>query len=103
MWSLPGNGIRKNLMGYNVEGDIVNLFLETIHKLPSDCIKILQLASCIGNKFGLGELSIITKSGKNKVYQDLKPALELDLIIETRDGSLYFVHDRVPAGFLFFE
>lgn len=89
----------EKLMGFNVEGDIVNLFLETINKLPSGCIDVLKLASCIGNKFGLGELSIITKSGKNKVYQDLKPALDLDLIIESRDGYLYFVHDRVQQAF----
>lgn len=89
----------EKLMGYNVEGDIVNLFLETINKLPTECIEVLKLASCIGNKFGLGELSIITKSGKNKVYQDLKPALDLDLVLESRDGSLYFVHDRVQQAF----
>ncbi|MCL6259022.1 AAA family ATPase [Aquiflexum sp. TKW24L] len=89
----------EKLMGYNVEGDIVNLFLETIKKLPSECITVLKLASCMGNKFGLGELAIITKGGKNKVYQDLKPALDLDLIIESRDGYLYFVHDRVQQAF----
>ena len=89
----------EELMRYNVEGDIVNLFLETINKLPSECISILKLASCIGNKFGLGELAIISKKGKNKAYQDLKPALDLDLIIESRDGNLYFVHDRVQQAF----
>lgn len=89
----------EELMGYNVEGDIVNLFLETIKNLPAESIEVLKLASCIGNKFGLGELAIISRSGKNKVYQDLKPALELDLVLETRDGSLYFVHDRVQQAF----
>ncbi len=89
----------EELMSYNVEGDIVNLFLETINKLPPECIDILKLASCIGNKFGLGELAIITKGGKNKVYGDLKPALDLDLVLETRDGNLYFVHDRVQQAF----
>lgn len=87
------------LMGYNVEGDIVNLFLETINKLPAACINVLKLASCIGNKFGLGELAIITRDGKYNVYQALKPALDLDLIIESRDGNLYFVHDRVQQAF----
>lgn len=89
----------EKLMGFNVEGDIVNLFLETINKLPSECNEILKLASCIGNKFRLEELAIILKSEKNKIFQDLKPALDLDLVLESQEGSLYFVHDRVQQAF----
>lgn len=89
----------EKLMSYNVEGDIVNLFLETIIKLPSECIEILKLGSCIGNKFRLSELAIISKSNQNKIHQYLKPALDLDLVLESRDGSLYFVHDRVQQAF----
>jgi predicted ATPase/class 3 adenylate cyclase/GAF domain-containing protein len=86
------------LIGYNVEGDIVNLFLETINKLPSETISVLKLASCIGNKFSLGVLAIITKEDKAIVYENLIPALNLGLLIESRDGNLYFVHDRVQQA-----
>ena len=89
----------EKIIGYNVEGDIVNLFLKTIHQLPPKTISVLKLASCIGNKFGLADLSVITKEEKVRVYQHLKPALHLDLIIESRDGNLYFVHDRVQQAF----
>ena len=89
----------EKIIGYNVEGDIVNLFLKTIHQLPPKTISVLKLASCIGNKFGLADLSVITKEDKARVYQYLKPALHLDLIIESRDGNLYFVHDRVQQAF----
>ncbi|HSI77904.1 MAG TPA: adenylate/guanylate cyclase domain-containing protein [Lunatimonas sp.] len=88
----------EKIMGYNVEGDIVNLFLQTINKLPSEAIELLKLASCIGNKFDLGTLSIIRKDRKPAVYQDLKPALDMDLIIESSDGYIYFVHDRVQQA-----
>lgn len=87
------------IIGYNVEGDIVNLFLKTIHQLPAKTISVLKMASCIGNKFGLDDLSVITKEDTAKVNQLLKPAIHLDLIIESRDGNLYFVHDRVQQAF----
>lgn len=88
----------EKIMGYNVEGDIVNLFLQTIYKLPPQTAALLKLASCIGNKFDLGTLSIIEKKEQSTVYSDLKPAIDLDLIIESRDGHIYFVHDRVQQA-----
>jgi predicted ATPase/class 3 adenylate cyclase len=88
----------EKIIGYNVEGDIVNLFLHTINQLPEETIFALKLASCIGNKFSLGLLAIITKEDKESLYQKLRPALQLDLIIEGLDDALYFVHDRVQQA-----
>lgn len=88
----------EKIMGYNVKGDIVNLFLQTINKLPPKTIALLKLASCIGNKFGLTALSVITKEEKKKLYQVLEPAIDLDLIIEDGNGQIYFVHDRVQQA-----
>ncbi|MEB2775125.1 adenylate/guanylate cyclase domain-containing protein [Algoriphagus sp. D3-2-R+10] len=86
------------LISYNVEGDIVNLFLETINELPPDTISILKLASCIGNKFFLQDLVSISEQENEKVAQDFNLALDLDLVIESLDGSFYFVHDRVQQA-----
>ncbi|MEB2787020.1 adenylate/guanylate cyclase domain-containing protein [Algoriphagus persicinus] len=86
------------LISYNVEGDIVNLFLETINELPADTIAILKLASCIGNKFYLQDLVTISAQEKVKTTQDFNLALDLDLVIESLDGSFYFVHDRVQQA-----
>jgi len=86
------------LMSYNIEGDIVDLFLETIHELSKDTILVLKLASCIGNKFDLGTLEVISEQERVKVVADLNPAIDLDLLIESFDGNYYFVHDRVQQA-----
>src|SRR5690606_13511715 len=86
------------LIGYNVEGDIVDLFLDTISELPADTISILKLASCIGNKFWLDDLVNVAEQEKGKVTLDINPALDMDLILESLDGSYYFVHDRVQQA-----
>ncbi|RAI89425.1 adenylate/guanylate cyclase domain-containing protein [Algoriphagus yeomjeoni] len=86
------------LISYNVEGDIVNLFLEAINELPVDTIEILKLASCIGNKFYLQDLVRVSEQESEKVAKDFNLALELDLVIESLDGSYYFVHDRVQQA-----
>lgn len=86
------------LISYNVEGNIVNLFLETINDLPSDTIAILKLASCIGNKFWLEDLVTISEQENKKVVQDFNLALDLDLVIQSLDESFYFVHDRVQQA-----
>lgn len=86
------------LISYNVEGDIVNLFLETINELPAETIAILKHAACIGNKFWLEDLIKISAQEKGDVTQDFNLALDLDLVIESLDGSFYFVHDKVQQA-----
>ncbi|PZX61159.1 putative ATPase [Algoriphagus ratkowskyi] len=86
------------LISYNVEGDIVNLFLETINDLPTQTLSILKIASCIGNKFWLGDLVKISEQESEIVIKDFNLALDLDLVIESLDGSFYFVHDRVQQA-----
>jgi len=86
------------LIEFNIEGSIVNLFLSTINELPDDTIAILKLGSCIGNKFDLGTLEVISEQDRGKVLIDLAPALDLDLLLEGFDGTYYFVHDRVQQA-----
>lgn len=86
------------LISFNVEGDIVNLFLETINQLPEDTISILKIASCIGNKFNLQDLVVISEKDREQVVKDFNLALDLDLVIENLSGSYFFVHDRVQQA-----
>lgn len=86
------------LISFNVEGDIVNLFLETINQLPESTKSILKIASCIGNKFNLQDLVTISEKEKGMVVKDFNLALDLDLVIENLSGSYFFVHDRVQQA-----
>ncbi|MEP7267130.1 MAG: adenylate/guanylate cyclase domain-containing protein [Saprospiraceae bacterium] len=88
----------EKLLGFNVEGDIVNLLLQTINKLQQETISLLKIASCIGNKFQLDILVKITEDQVDKVYKDLKPAINTGLIIEAQGKNMYFVHDRIQQA-----
>jgi predicted ATPase/class 3 adenylate cyclase len=88
----------EKVLRFNIEGDIVNLLLVTVNKLKIDTIAVLKLASCIGNKFHLSTLVQITGNEQDTVYKNLKPAINIGLIIETREGTMYFVHDRVQQA-----
>lgn len=93
------NWDEQELINFNVDGDIVDLFLDTIKELPEATVTLLKLASCRGNKFSIEELSVVTGLRKAHVARDLQPAIDLDLVIESHDGYMYFVHDRVQQAF----
>ncbi len=88
----------EKILAFNMEGDIVDLLLETINKLQNETIALLKLASCIGNKFSQGLLAKGTGQNLDTVYVNLKPAIHIGLILEARDNSFYFVHDRVQQA-----
>jgi len=89
---------REKILEFNMEGDIVDLLLETINKLQNETKDVLKLASCIGNKFNLDILSKVTGTSMEAVYQHLKPAINIGLVLEGRDNNFYFVHDRIQQA-----
>lgn len=86
------------ILEYNVEGDIVNLLLQTVNKLDVKTIELLKKASCVGNKFPLEILVKISAGALDDIYRELKPAIVSGLVIESRDRTMYFVHDRVQQA-----
>ncbi len=86
------------ILSFNLEGDIVNLMLDTINKLKQDSIHVLKIASCIGNKFPIQILAQVTGQTTGSVQDSLKPAINNGLIIDTADTDFYFVHDRVQQA-----
>lgn len=88
----------QKILSFNLEGDIVNLVLETINKLEQDTINVLKIASCIGNKFSLQILEKVTGKSSESVQQSLKQAINNGLIIDTAETDYYFVHDRVQQA-----
>lgn len=89
----------EQILGFNMEGDIVNLLLETVNKLDSKTVSGLKLASCIGNKFHPDLLARITGTSSIALKRSLRPAMHIGLILESRDNYMYFVHDRVQQAF----
>jgi predicted ATPase/signal transduction histidine kinase len=96
-----------------VSENIVDLVAETLQTLPSESQHILSLAACVGNRFDLKTLSIISQQPLPKLVENLWEALKLSLVmplssdyklltlIETEHlPEVYyrFLHDRVQQA-----
>jgi predicted ATPase/signal transduction histidine kinase len=96
-----------------VSENIVDLVAETLQTLPPESQHILSLAACVGNRFDLKTLSIISQQALPKLVENLWEALKLSLVmplssdyklltlIETEDlPEVYyrFLHDRVQQA-----
>jgi predicted ATPase/signal transduction histidine kinase len=77
----------KRITDKPVKEDIVDFIVERIRMLPKSTQHLLRLSSCIGNKFNLKTLSIISGSSYREASDDLWPALEAGLIIP--NGVIY--------------
>ena len=79
----------------NFADNVVDLMVGKLRKLPVQTQDILQLAACLGNKFDLRSLALV--SGMSDVEQCLSPAVHEGLIIHT-NGSAKFLHDRIQQA-----
>ncbi|HEY9833158.1 MAG TPA: AAA family ATPase, partial [Stenomitos sp.] len=60
---------------------VVELVARRIEKLPDATIKLLKLAACVGDKFTLDVLSIVSEQSLNTTANELYPAVQLGLIL----------------------
>ncbi|MCU0846471.1 MAG: trifunctional serine/threonine-protein kinase/ATP-binding protein/SpoIIE family protein phosphatase [Spirochaetes bacterium] len=97
---VPGKGWMWNIEDIDimqVTDNVVNLMAEKISKLPEKTQAILKLCSCIGNRFKLETLSIITGKTVDETLNDLNTAMEEGLISLTNKFYM-FHHDRIQEA-----
>jgi PAS domain S-box-containing protein len=75
--------------------NVVDLMLGKLRQLPMPAQEALQLAACLGNKFDLRVLALV--SDQAEVEQHLAPAVRESLILCTH-GSGKFLHDRIQQA-----
>ncbi len=68
----------------NITDNVVELMAEKIGRLPLETKRLLQLAACIGNRFDLEMLSVISEKEMVEAADILKSAIAEGLIIESR-------------------
>ncbi|QUY41487.1 ATP-binding sensor histidine kinase [Acaryochloris marina] len=79
---------------------IVELMQNSIFQLPTDTQNLLYLASCIGNKFDLNFLSVVSSSQPKDVVVKLWPALQSGLILPvSKSYKLALVINNLPSRF----
>jgi predicted ATPase/signal transduction histidine kinase/ActR/RegA family two-component response regulator len=78
----------------NITSNVIDLMIGKLKKLPETTQDILRLAACIGNKFDLKTLSIISE--KSDCLAALLPAIKEGLILKNENFS--FTHDRIQQA-----
>jgi len=69
----------------SITDNVIDLTIAKLQQLPAGTRQALCLAACLGNKFDLTTLSIISEKFAPETYQDLVPAIQSGLIIPISD------------------
>ncbi len=89
----------------NFTDNIVQLMVSKLQELPPITQKILSLAACWGSEFDLTLLNWITQQSPEEIFQELKIALNQNLIFPRSEldrdlliQSYKFSHDRIQQA-----
>ncbi len=112
-WDMAG------IQGKDVSAHVAELMSQQILRLPEASQELLQLASCVGNRFSLQLLGDLVGQTPQQVSDDLWPAVEEELIVPIGDEYRFiglrlgeddtflaqgkelhyrFLHDRIQEG-----
>ena len=73
--------------------NVVDLMVQKLQKLPSETQDSLKLASCIGNKFDLVTLAIVSKRSQLEIAVALCQAQSLGMIVPQNQACKFFEAD----------
>jgi len=87
----------KEINNLQATENVAQMMLNKLSRLPSTAQEILKIAACLGHSFQLSDLQIVSKKNKEKILQEIFPALRAGIILR-RKNNYYFVHDRVQES-----
>jgi PAS domain S-box len=102
-WEWNQNDLYNNPISDNV----ADYLIEKIETLPEKTRDLIKIAACIGNHFDIETLAAVTREDAGEVANDLKPAIQEEMIYVTEETGAYgsgmefiFCHDKVQqAGY----
>lgn len=87
----------KEIESLNITNNVIELMVEKIKLLSVENQSVIQISSCLGNKFTVEELAILlnvsTEEAINQIYLPLKEG-----IFTVKKNTYYFIHDRVQQA-----
>ncbi|MBE9109776.1 AAA family ATPase [Nodosilinea sp. LEGE 07298] len=86
------------LQGIAITENVVELMVSQIQKLSPQTQRVLKLAACIGDKFGLDVLAIVNQSTPADTVADLWEALQAELVVPLTPTSPPLALDAAGRG-----
>ena len=87
----------EEIKSLNITSNVVELMVDKIEQLPEKTQRVIQVASCLGNKFTIAELANILELSvdevTNLIYLPLK-----ERILTYEKNTYHFIHDRVQQA-----
>ncbi|KJU83904.1 stage II sporulation protein E [Candidatus Magnetobacterium bavaricum] len=97
----------------DITNNVVDLMVEKLKRLPQLTQHVLSMAACMGNKFDLDTISLVTETQSIEVYKQLTHVIDEELILCTSPleitkediliakpiiTNFKFLHDRVQQA-----
>ena len=77
-----------------IADNVASLLAETIAQLPEETRDILNLAACLGNRFDISTLRLVSDLTENEIIRLLDVSLGGQYVLGS-EGSYEFVHDQI--------
>jgi PAS domain S-box-containing protein len=88
----------ERIMASDYTDNVVDLMVAKLRLLPDTVRNVLQLASCIGNRFDLWTLAVISDRSEQEVSMHLLEATGEGLLLPSEENHYAFLHDRVQQA-----
>lgn len=108
----------EKIKALKITDNVVEFMLAKLHELPSETLSLLKYAACIGNRFTVEMLVLVTGLSPDNIGKVLWPAMQEELIISlqlgykrmdamsheslsallSKDITYQFIHDRVQQA-----
>jgi len=85
------------LRDLDVVDSVVELLVGKLKDLPVDIQETLKVAACIGHRFDIATLTVVTAADGDTILEHVHEAVAAGLILESSD-QCFFVHDRVQEA-----
>ena len=79
--------------------DVVEFMATRLHKLPEATRELLKLAACIGDRFDLETLAIVSEQSPEEIARDLWLALKEGLILPLNETYKFYQQEDINSQF----
>ena len=87
----------EDIKAERIADNVADLLVKKIAQMPEETQSIMKLAACIGNRFDIATLAIISGLAEKEIRKTLSISLSGQYVFESGD-TYEFMHDQVQQG-----